>query len=79
MGKGRTSPRVASQASATLRSHASTAIERALAASALAQAGSRSKDTGRMTASEASDVLRDPHSSAADRSTAASVLAQRNK
>jgi hypothetical protein len=73
-----TSSQVASLASKVLRSDSSSAIQKELAGSAMAQASS-SKQTGADMEAKASRVLDSDKYNATTKTLAASVLAQSNK
>ena len=75
---GRTSPSVASQAGKALNNSNASAVQRSLAGSALAQAGT-AKRTSAELASTASKALESPRSSAQTKDLAGSVLEQRRK
>jgi hypothetical protein len=66
----------ASDAARVLSDPAATGAERAAAASALAQAANRGRETRARAASDAARVLRDPAATSDERSAAASALAQ---
>ena len=73
-----TSPKVASLASETLRSSSASAIQKQLAASAMAQA-SAGKQTGAEMEATAGKVLESDKYNDITKTLAASVLAQSNK
>jgi len=75
---GRTSPGVASQASKTLQSGNASAVQKSLAGSALAQAGT-AKRTSPEVASTAGKALANPRASAVTKDLAGSVLEQRKR
>lgn len=75
---GRTSPSVAAQASRTLQSPSASAVQRSLAGSALAQAGT-AKRTSPEVASTAGKALANPRASAVTKDLAGSVLEQRKR
>jgi hypothetical protein len=73
-----TSHKVATLASRVLRDDNSSAVQRSLAASALAQSSGQ-KETGAEMEVRASQVLRSPKYAEETKELAASVLAQSNK
>jgi hypothetical protein len=73
-----TSSKMASKAGSTLANPNASAIQRSLAASALAQAGTGKQTSGRMEA-KAGKALANDHSSRLTRSLAATVTSQSNK
>ena len=75
---GRTSPSVATQAGKALGSSGSSAIQKTLAGSALAQSGT-SKRTSATVASAAGKALESGRSSATTKDLAGSVLEQRKR
>ena len=75
---GRTSPSVARQAAQTLGSAGASAVQRSLAGSALAQAGT-AKQTSPQVASTAGKALANPRSADVTKDLAGSVLEQRRR
>lgn len=73
-----TSPRVATVASKTLRSPASSAVQKSLAGSALRQAGTPAQ-TGAKIETTASRTLDNPRSSRVAQTLAGSVVSQSNR
>lgn len=71
----KTSPRIASKASAVLGDPKASSTAKSVAASALSQAGAR-KETSVNVASKASKLMEDGRSNSANKSIAASVLTQ---
>lgn len=74
----RTSPSIASLAAITLQNSRASGIQKTLAGSAMAQAGSK-KVTGAEVEDKASAALRNPHSSDVTKSLAGAVLSQSDK
>ena len=75
-GGEKTSPSVASKASAVLRNPSSSGMARTLAGAALAQAGTAKASSAR-TASTAAKALNDGRASSTTQSLAGSVMTQR--
>jgi len=73
-----TSPRVASVAGRTLGSPTASAVQKALAGSALRQAGSQAQ-TGAQTENRASRALDNPKSAPVTKTLAGSVVSQSNR
>ncbi len=73
-----TSPRVATIASNTLRSHGSSAVQKTIAGSALRQAG-RPAQTGAKVEGAASRALDNPRASKVTQTLARSVVSQSNR
>ena|GEM_PF-2263902 len=74
----RTSSRIATMAGTTLRSDKASAVEKRLAASALAQSRS-DKTTSKQMETQASSVLKSPRASRTARALAGSLVSQSNK
>ena len=71
-----TSPKVATEASKSLKDPKSTKAEKSVAASDLSQAKTANKQTSAKVATEAGQSLQDPKSTKAAKSVAASDLSQ---
>ena len=78
VNKKQTSPKVASTAGTTLRSPASSAVQRTIAGSALRQAGTPAQ-TGKKVEGTASRALDNPNSAKVTRTLAGSVVSQSNR
>ncbi len=69
--------RIASAAAKVLYSKVAPRTDKAVAASALTQTGSKSKDTSKAIASKAGKILHEPKESTSAKSLAGSALTQR--
>jgi hypothetical protein len=78
MNKKSTGSRVASTAGKTLSDPTASAVQKSLAASALAQAGTV-KETGKAMEAKASAALKDGRSSSTTKQLAASLVSQSDK
>lgn len=74
-----TSKKVSATAAKVIKSKSASGAEKAVAASALTQTKSPSKDTGKAVAASAAKILKDPKASKAAKSVAGSALTQKSK